>query len=209
MEAAWTLVLPIRLAGTKQRLSGLTGPARQALAVAMARDVIDMASQASGIDRICLLTDDMGAAAFADTTQIPSPTAIGIILDGGRGLNDEITRAAPHEGPVVVLLPDVPAARSDDLEWALAQARDHDRAFVADADGVGTTMITARDGSTLAAHFGPRSCARHAASGAVSIRDDRPGRLARLRRDVDDEIALQDAAALGVGRHTRAVVESL
>jgi 2-phospho-L-lactate/phosphoenolpyruvate guanylyltransferase len=71
-------------------------------------------------------------------------------------------------------------------------------AFVADEDGVGTTLYTAPHGS-FTPRFGPRSRQAHLETGAQEV----GGRLLSLRRDVDDKDALAAATSLGVGPHTR------
>ena len=75
--------------------------------------------------------------------------------------------------------------------------------FVPDAAGTGTTMLTAAAGTALDPRFGERSCAAHAASGAVRLS---PADAAGLRRDVDTEVDLWDALRLGVGPATAAVL---
>ncbi len=78
------------------------------------------------------------------------------------------------------------------------------RAFVADAEGTGTTLLVAAPGVTLDPRFGGGSAARHAASGAAALDGEWPG----LRRDVDTPADLAAALALGVGPATRAALAS-
>ena len=92
---------------------------------------------------------------------------------------------------------------ADELARALLSAQAHARCFVCDSEGVGTTMLASADPAELGPHFGERSRAAHAASGAVEIEDPA---LPRLRRDVDSEVALWDARRLGVGPATAAVL---
>ncbi len=193
MADRWTLLLPVRLATPKGRLTSMDQAARAALALAMVRDVLLVAESSNAVEDVVLVGDDTARAALTDMTYVD---------DAGRGLNAEVAAAAAGRTRVAVLLPDVPAATVAQLDWALTVGAEHPRAFVADAEGVGTTLLMAQDGSTLEPAFGERSCAAHAASGAFAILDDVPGRLSGLRRDVDDEIGLWDAARLGVGPHT-------
>ena len=76
------------------------------------------------------------------------------------------------------------------------------RAFCADADGTGTTLLLAAAARALDPRFGEGSAARHRASGAVALDGAWPG----LRRDVDTGDDLCAAAELGLGPHTRAVL---
>ena len=72
---------------------------------------------------------------------------------------------------------------------------------MADAAGIGSTLLTARPGVELGPRFGERSRAAHRSSGAVELAAS-PGALAGLRRDVDTEVDLWDAVRLGVGPAT-------
>ena len=189
----WTLLLPVRLSAPKGRLASLNHAARSALAVAMARDVVNAAQDCPVIGEVIIVGDAAAAEAFAD---------LPCVIDASIGLNAELAAVAAGRSRVAVLLPDVPAVTATDIDWALKVGVQSLRAFVADAEGVGTTLLMTHRGDELNPQFGARSCAAHAVSGAQPIADDVPGRLARLRRDVDDEIGLWDAARLGVGSHT-------
>ena len=94
----------------------------------------------------------------------------------------------------VALLGDLPALRPADLDAALASIDAGEAAYVADADGTGTTLYTAAyDG------FSPRFGAGSAAAHDVVARPIE-GALPGLRRDVDDLADLR--AGLGPGRRT-------
>jgi len=71
-----------------------------------------------------------------------------------------------------------------------------------DADGQGTVMVAARRPVDVAAAFGPDSLHLHRRRGALTL----DGAFERLRRDVDTVADLHHAAALGLGRHTAAVL---
>jgi 2-phospho-L-lactate guanylyltransferase len=77
--------------------------------------------------------------------------------------------------------------------------------FVADAEGVGTTMVVAPDLDGFRPAFGPGSRERHLEAGAVEIDVDVP----TLRRDVDEPTDLDEAIALGVGSRTAMVTTLL
>jgi len=83
----------------------------------------------------------------------------------------------------------------------------HRRSFVADASGVGTTILIAHS-VELAPQFQGRSAAAHHASGAVSLSAEAIGSpVADARRDVDTEADLAVAVGLGVGAATGALVD--
>ncbi|HWR85387.1 MAG TPA: 2-phospho-L-lactate guanylyltransferase, partial [Rhodoglobus sp.] len=94
-------------------------------------------------------------------------------------------------------LGDLPALRPRDLDAALEAAAGHPRAFVPDAEGDGTTLVTAVDGKLVTA-FGPGSAAAHERLGLVRLDLD-----STVRRDVDDPGQLAAARALGLGPRTR------
>ena len=106
-------------------------------------------------------------------------------------------------GPVAVLLGDLPALRPADLEDALAAATAFPRAVVVDADGTGTTLLTASAGVPLDPAFGAGSAAEHVRRGhvALDVSD-----LSGLRQDVDRLGDLAAVAELGTGRATSQVL---
>jgi 2-phospho-L-lactate guanylyltransferase len=85
----------------------------------------------------------------------------------------------------------LPALRSRTLELALDAALAHERAFVPDADGTGTTLVTARAGSGFVHRFGPGSARAHRSSRLVELQLPV---TSTLRRDVDLEEHLQQLA---------------
>jgi 2-phospho-L-lactate guanylyltransferase len=96
---------------------------------------------------------------------------------------------------------DLPALRAAELSAALAEAGDR-RAFVADAEGTGTTLLLSSPGGELAPRFGAGSARAHAESGANPVTAPVP----TLRRDVDTPRDLAAAERLGLGRWTTAVL---
>lgn len=197
----WTVVIPVkRLAVAKSRLAD---PAcNRDLALAFAQDTVRAADTTAGVQRVLVVTGDDEVA----RTVAGSGVAIRPDVRVG-GLNAALRSAAeyavatwgPH--PVAAVPSDLPALTADQLAFALTQAGGAHRAFVPDADGCGTTLLTAADGA-LDPHYGPGSARAHARSGAVSLDGVWPG----LRRDVDTMADLRSACALGVGPHTAALL---
>jgi 2-phospho-L-lactate guanylyltransferase len=102
---------------------------------------------------------------------------------------------------------DLPALQPESVLRILDASQSHPRSFVADASGVGTTMLVAHD-VELAPQFQGRSAAAHHASGAVSLSAEAIGSpIADARRDVDTEADLATAIALGVGPATDALID--
>lgn len=205
-DRTWTVVVPVkRLDGAKSRLSTRTAGVRRDLSLAFALDTVAAALAAPGVAAVVVVSDDPRVG------EAVSQAGARAVLDAsGGGLNDALRVAeaavrAEGAGALVALAGDLPALRPDQLGRALADAAAHPRAFVPDAAGTGTTMLTAAAGTELDPRFGERSCAAHAASGAVRLS---PVDAAGLRRDVDTEVDLWDALRLGVGPATAAVLET-
>src|SRR6187402_1497069 len=87
-----------------------------------------------------------------------------------------------------------PSARPEDLGAALTAAGASDRAVVPDAEGTGTTLVTAASGIPLLTSFGARSYARHIELGCVPLEI---AVASSLRHDVDTAAQLEVAAELG------------
>lgn len=194
--AGWWVIVPVRSgSGAKSRLSDLPAEVRAGLSLAFARDTIDAVRACRDVGAILVVGDPPALEAFSDSAiTVPDP---------GQGLNAAIETAAhqvPLANPVAVLLGDLPALAPEALAVALRAGATFPRAFVCDAEGLGTTLLTSLDAARLSPRFGERSRAAHAASGAAEING--PG-LERLRRDVDTTVALWDAVRLGVGPATR------
>ncbi|MGY1769804.1 2-phospho-L-lactate guanylyltransferase [Blastococcus sp. SYSU D00813] len=204
----WSVVVPAkRLTVAKTRLAPLTGAAgalHEDLVLALLADTVTAALGAAGVADVVVVTDDPRAAALV--TGLGART---VPDEPDRGLNPALAHGAraARTPAVAALSSDLPALRPAELAAALraaGAAGPPARCLVADAEGTGTTLLTARAGD-LAPRFGPGSAAAHAAGGAVPLTGDWPG----LRRDVDTADDLAEAVRLGVGRHTAALLPRL
>ena len=190
----WTVLIPAKaLPDAKTRLAGATADAaaHRELVEAIRADTASAARAAANVARVVLVTDRLSGESDPLTFVQHAP-----------GLNAALAEAAaeaasrwPDDG-VAALVGDLPALRADELSAALDAASAHPRAYVADAPGSGTTMLTALPGHDLAPEFGADSAARHARLG-VQL-SGRPG----LRHDVDTAADLDAALELGVGSAT-------
>ncbi|MCZ4498126.1 MAG: 2-phospho-L-lactate guanylyltransferase CofC [Marmoricola sp.] len=198
----YALLIPVKDGrSAKTRLGVGEDGQRARLMAAFARDAISAARA----------TDHVAVHVVGDPTTLAglvSDLDVGVLPDEGEGdLNRALQRAAARLGEVglgtAVMLADLPCLRTADLDAAFASATG--RAFVADADGTGTTLLITPVGTQLDPRFGAGSAAAHVASGAVRIGSD----LASLRRDVDTTTDLEAALVFGVGRHTARVASSL
>jgi len=205
----WSVVIPVKLlARAKSRLTGLAGEYRSALVLAMAADTIAVAVRAARVGAVLVVTDDPAVSAVA-----ASLGALVLPDEPAAGLNDALRHGAaqahatwPDRGRAG-LAADVPAARPEELTAALSAAARLGTAFVPDADGTGTVLYAAAPGNEFGPRFGPRSRDQHLATGAAELGPD-VLRLAGLRNDVDTMADLRQAAALGVGPRTRAILSA-
>jgi 2-phospho-L-lactate guanylyltransferase len=205
---SWSVVVPAkRLAVAKTRLRPLTAGradaehAHRELVLALLADTVAAALDCPAVAELVVVTDDPAAAS------VVTDLGARVVADEpDRGLNPALEHGVRHApGPAVAALSsDLPALRADELAAALAAAGRTARAFVADAQSTGTTLLTAVDVELLP-RFGPGSAQAHLAGGAVPLTGTWPG----LVRDVDTEADLRAALLLGEGSRTRALVERL
>jgi 2-phospho-L-lactate/phosphoenolpyruvate guanylyltransferase len=199
----WSLLVPVkRLDLAKTRL--LRSAADRAdLALAMASDTVSAAVACAAVGEVVVITDDARAASALE--------AIGarIVADSPEaGLNPAITlgASAARCRAVAAIPSDLPALRTAALDAVLRLAARHARAVVADAAGVGTTLLAAQRAVDLAPRFGIDSFATHIAAGAIDLSSEAGP---SVRYDVDTVEALRLAIGLGVGPATNAVVAAL
>lgn len=200
--SGWTIVVPVKPAAVgKTRLTDV-GTDREALARAIALDTIAAAAAADLVSRVIVVTDDEGVR-----SEFRRSRTVDVVPEGDtRGLDAAIALGAEAAGvgaPRAALLGDVPALRPADLDAALELAASVERGLVPDAEGTGSTLVTARAGAVWVSAFGPDSAARHRLLGCTDLAVERDS---TLHRDVDTAAQLSEAVALGVGPRTSAVL---
>jgi 2-phospho-L-lactate guanylyltransferase len=206
---SWSIVVPAkRLALAKTRLRPLTAvlgdgttAGHDALVLALLADTVAAAVACPAVAEVVVVTDDPAAAEV-----VRGLGARTVADEPDRGLNPALEHGAHSAaGPAVAALSsDLPALRPDELAAALRAAAAFPRAFVADAQGTGTTLLTAV-GARLEPRFGPASAEAHRTGGAVPLTGDWPG----LVRDVDIDADLRAALALGAGPRTTDLLSRL
>ena len=162
------------------------------LAGAMLHHVVDVASQATHVQQLCLV----GPARPALLPNVP------LLADPGFGLNPALQVALMHvsrkgAARMIVLFADLPLLTSQDIEL-LAVAPADTIAMAPDRHGTGTNALSLplpqAKGFTFA--FGPDSFARHhAEANRLGIRIEEVHSQG-LARDVDMPEDLPDAAGL-------------
>ncbi|MDX2376420.1 2-phospho-L-lactate guanylyltransferase [Microbacterium sp. LRZ72] len=197
----WVVIVPVKPAVRGKSRLRVGGVDRERLARAIALDTIVAAAD---VARVVVVTDDADVAAALASV----PRVRVLPENGGDGLNAAIARGARHAGtdrPRAALLGDLPALTAHDLDEALAQAESLPRAVAPDAEGVGSTLVTAAAGVELITAFGPDSLHRHVAAGCRAL--DIPA-TSSLRRDVDTAAHLDQARGLGLGPRTAGLLEA-
>ncbi|MFI1963637.1 2-phospho-L-lactate guanylyltransferase [Streptomyces pathocidini] len=205
----WSLVVPLKpLSRAKSRLAREAGAGpTPGLALAFAQDTVAAALACPAVRDVVVVTDDPLAGA-----ELGALGARAVRDEPGSGLNAalahgaRVVRQVRPGAAVAALNADLPALRPTELARVLRTAARSPRAFLADAAGVGTTLLCALPGTELAPAFGALSRARHRDSGATEI----PlADVDSVRRDVDTVEDLHAALALGVGPRTAAAAALL
>jgi len=190
----------------KSRLA-VPDPLRRRLAWTMALDTLSALCRA--LPHVLVVSDQPALEARLRRAGL----AVEVISESGHfGINSALNRGAlclHAQGftSILACVGDLPALRSESVARIVDASRDHPRSFVADASGVGTTMLLAHD-VELTPQFQGRSAAAHHASGAVSLVAEAIGSpVADARCDVDTEADLAAAIELGVGPATSALID--
>lgn len=191
----------------KSRLATLAPPLRRRLAWCMAYDTIS--ALAAAVDMVAVVSEQNALQARLS----PLGPRVLVVPEGGNvGINAALNHGAAQLArwgatSVLACVGDLPALQSESVHVVLAASRAAERAFLADASGVGTTMLVAHD-ANLDPRFQGRSAAAHRRSGAVVLDDALLGRqVPDARRDVDTEVDLSDAVRLGLGHATSALFD--
>jgi 2-phospho-L-lactate guanylyltransferase len=207
VRVAWRVLVPIKHSAlAKRRLQGATRTESEHVQLVHA-------IQLDTLDAVLAVTTHplvAGLAVVADRLAIALPAQIEQLADAGGGLNAALSVAAeqlavrfPDDG-VVAMVGDLPALRPADLLSVLAAAVAHDRCFVRDLEGSGTTLLAASAASRLDPQFGPDSAQRHLQSGAHEL-----AAPISVRCDVDSIADLRSCLALGAGLLTSQMAANL
>ncbi|ABH00687.1 conserved hypothetical protein (plasmid) [Rhodococcus jostii RHA1] len=194
----WAVIVPFRSLDVAK--SRLAVSCRRDLALAFLQDTLAALTLSNHISSVIVVSRN---AALSETIGTP------VIKDQGSGIDDAVEighrwlREHGHDGHYSVVMPDLPALRTGDIDNFLSAASRFPRAFVADSAGTGTTCLTTQQAAILSA-FGRNSAQRHTRMGYKQI----PLGLPSLRLDVDTIDDLERAARMGVGRHTQRLLIS-
>lgn len=198
----YAVVVPIRSLKTgKSRLLTDSDALRPQLALSFFLDTIAALECSAAVDRIVVVSGD---ATIHGCVQ----ARCDIVADGETGLSAAVEigvaqlRKTRHSGPVAVVLPDLPYATTDAFDALFVAARQHQRAFLADSAGDGTTCVTATSANMVVHRFGPNSARAHAEAGLAALTVPVP----ELRGDVDTLNDLCHRQSLRLGAETKKVL---
>lgn len=195
----WTIVIPVKARSRAKSRLALPEELRRSVAEAIALDTIAATAASGAVSRILVVTDDEDLARAARALGADS-----IREHGERGPNQAVGAAMktiPRDDPRASLLGDLPALHPEEVTRALSAAGGHARAVVADADRLGSTLVTAAPGMDWLSAFGHDSLSRHRRLGLVEI--PLPAHSG-IRRDVDTLVHLHELIGHGrVGPRTR------
>lgn len=206
VSASGAVVALKSLYQAKSRLAGIADPLRRRLAWTMAADTLE--ALVTALDVVVVISDEpslqgqLGVEGI-DVTVVPEASAGG--MNAALEHGEQVLRRAGVE-LVLACVADLPALRRSSVSAVITAAAEHPRSFVADATGIGTTMLLAR-GVALDPRFQGRSAAAHRASGAFALGEPEIGGASDARRDVDTVVDLYAAAVLGLGLRTRLLID--
>ncbi|TQC40065.1 2-phospho-L-lactate guanylyltransferase [Rhodococcus sp. WS4] len=197
-QEKWAVTVPFR--SVEDAKTRLALSCRRDLALAFLRDTLAALMSSPHISSVIVVSRD---AALSDSIGTP------VIEDRGRGIDDAVEighrwlREHGHQGHYSVVLPDLPALRTSDIDAFFDAASRRPLTFVADMTGSGTTCLSTQQNTVISA-FGENSAHRHIRLGYKDI----PLEVPSLRLDVDTTDDLVRAARMGVGSHTRRLLTS-
>lgn len=165
----WSVILPVKPFGVAKSRMLCEDADRADLARAMAFDVLDVLVGARTVRSILVVTAD------AEMTSRARSAGATVLQDRPflwhDPLNQGVRQAArwlgnhrPDDG-VAVVLSDLAALRVEVLDDVLAAAQAHDKGFVPNVRGSGSTILTARDGRFLTSAYGDGSALAHSRLG--------------------------------------------
>ncbi|MGC0362128.1 2-phospho-L-lactate guanylyltransferase [Rhodococcus sp. 27YEA15] len=198
----WAVIVPVKaLSQAKSRLDVGGSENRMLCATAFLLDTLFALERCAEVQSVLVVSPDHS---------LGGRIGCSVVEDRGSGIDDAVgigrssLIAKGHRGPVAVVLPDLPALKSADVDELLRSVPSDRCAFVADADRTGTTCVSAPSAMELATGFGAGSAGRHRSMGHAEVLLT----VASLRHDVDTIEQLSRAIILGVGPDTTRLLAS-
>lgn len=205
-SSAWAVILPVKpLVTAKSRLSSDEFPSVQDLAMAFFQDTATAVLACPAVSAVIVVTTDPDVAHWSlehDCTVADDSSV--------QGINAAAGLAARHVPPgmrTAVMVADLPCLTPDALDSVLRAGLGHRSAFLADAEGSGTTTWLCEQPFAMP-RFGANSRAAHVAAGAVDlVAMGDHGAWTTARRDIDTASDLAAARLIGLGTFTSAALK--
>jgi 2-phospho-L-lactate guanylyltransferase len=205
---SWTLLIPYKGAfNAKSRLreSGVSDDDRKLLADAFLSDVLAAASEVERVSQVIVTTPDPATRVLLESC----PCSVIVEPRELDGLNDALAWALAEIGEArnqcAILAADLPFVSAAEIEYALELASQHERSFVSDSAGSGTTLLAMNHTAEFTPAFGEDSRSAHERLGCVELPIPQ---TSGLRRDVDTLDQL-NADHSGIGEFTASVLGAL
>lgn len=199
VATSWSVVLPVKPFGIAKSRMHCEDSERADLARAMALDVLDVLIGSTKVRSILVVTAD------AEMTSRARSVGATVLQDRpflwSDPLNQGVTQAArwlgnhrPDDG-VAIVLSDLAALQREELDDVLSAAQDHDKGFVPNVRGSGSTILTARDGRFLSSAYGDGSALAHSRLGHRRLMGAPRGAMLDLDTLHDLRTAMPDLGA--------------
>lgn len=180
----WTVIVPLKAAGgRKSRLAGrLAVTERLELTDRLFERVVTAIGECPAVRRIVVLAPEA-----------PVGWTGGLLIDYGRGLNQELVGAARALGErrLAVIHADLPQLTADDVSCLLAAADGRGGAIAPDHHGTGTNALALQSSGAFRFCFGPGSFAWHAGQLPGARVVQRPGFSFDLDTPEDLDLAIE------------------
>lgn len=190
VDVTWHALVPAKpLHNSKSRLD------RPGLAAAFLADTVATLQASAHVARVTVITSDVEVATLVENLggEIIIETAAAGLLNA---LDLGMESVLINHG-IMIALGDLPCLRTQDVDFFLEKAIEHDSSFTCDSEGTGSTMWARLPGSQAKPRFGLRSRAAHRMHGSIEIQCS-----PSAHRDVDTPTDLWDAIRIGVGPYT-------
>ena len=204
-------LVPVKeLSQAKERLAPLLSPdERQTLAVAMLDDVLSALEQASGLERIALVTRD------AHATSLAVERGFEVIDEGsGQGLTNAVekgVRACRDRGAssLAVIPGDIPLLTAADIDSVMDHGARHDVVIVPSWDSRGTNTVLLEPPDVLPLRFSSWSFFPHVKAAKQARLSYKVLRLPRVALDIDTPEDLERLMPQAMGTRSHTVLEDM
>lgn len=214
----WSAIVPVKSPGNgKSRVIATANGRFTAgpIALAFALDTIEAIAACALVENVFVISDDesiradlanVSASLILESHEVRARTGHDR-LNAAIGQADLVIRRDWPNRPTFAITSDLPALRSSELTQVLREAAGSADAYalgayLADASGTGTSMVTAGPAVALSPMFGEDSAASHRRRGLRPLATSAP----TVRSDIDTYEDLIAALQRGVGPRTARIV---